>query len=92
MFVVATPDQCRERNSKRELDSAYHADTLENLLTRFEEPSSMVRWDAPLFTVPWDEQLPSEDIFQAIVGKKQRRPNQGVVQVLFEYSIVRIEH
>jgi len=31
--------------------------------------------------VPWDEQLPCEDIFQAAMGGKQGRPNQGVVQV-----------
>ncbi|KAF8313438.1 chromatin associated protein KTI12 [Clavulina sp. PMI_390] len=81
IFVVATPDQIRERNSRRDPQSAYNTETLENLISRYEEPSSMVRWDSPLFTVPWDEALPSEDIFQAVTGSKQRRPNQGVVQV-----------
>lgn len=81
MFVAATPDQSRERNSHRDFESAYRDETIENLLTRFEEPSSMVRWDAPLFTIPWDEPLPSDEIFQATVGGKQRRANQAVVQV-----------
>lgn len=110
MFVVATPDQCRERNARRDAESAYRPETcvltfylvsaqqliytlwpptnysLENLLIRFEEPSSMVRWDSPLFSVPWDDQLPCDDIFQAAVGGKQRRPNQGVVQVIFLFT------
>ena len=34
---------------------------------RYEEPSSMVRWDSPLFTVPWiDEDVPIDDIWKAI--------------------------
>ena len=28
---------------------------LDNLIARYEEPSSMVRWDSPLFTVPWTQ-------------------------------------
>ena len=37
------------------LTSPRTARRLENLLMRYEEPSSMVRWDSPLFTVPWSD-------------------------------------
>ena len=30
---------------------------LDNLFMRFEEPSSMVRWDSPLFSIAWDDDL-----------------------------------
>ncbi|KAH9942441.1 chromatin associated protein KTI12 [Epithele typhae] len=42
---------------------------LENLLMRFEEPSSMARWDSPLFTVPWtDDDVPADDIWKAVTA------------------------
>ena len=49
---------------------------------RFEEPSSMVRWDAPLFTVVWtDEAIPGEPIWQAITKGNLKPPNSGTLSV-----------
>jgi protein KTI12 len=53
---------------------------------RYEEPSSMVRWDSPLFTIPWDEHgIPSEDIWHAITKGSLKSANAGtrVVSLLF---------
>ncbi|EJD02833.1 chromatin associated protein KTI12 [Fomitiporia mediterranea MF3/22] len=55
---------------------------LDNLIMRYEEPSSMVRWDSPLFTVPWtDENLPEEDIWKAIMEGVVKPPNAGTSAV-----------
>ncbi|QRW21731.1 Chromatin associated protein KTI12 [Rhizoctonia solani] len=61
--------------------SIYDA-TFDNLIQRYEEPNSMVRWDAPLFTVPWsDETVPGEDIWRAITLGDKRPANQAVASI-----------
>lgn len=56
--------------------------SLENLLSRFEEPSSMVRWDTPLFTVMWnDEEVPGIQIWEAITQGSLKPPNSGTLAV-----------
>ncbi|KAL5485322.1 KTI12 [Sanghuangporus weigelae] len=79
LYVVARPEQCREWNNTRDEGSdSYSPETLDNLITRFEEPSSMVRWDSPLITIPWtDEQLPGEDIWKAVMEGFVKPPNAG---------------
>ncbi|KAI0645570.1 chromatin associated protein KTI12 [Trametes meyenii] len=82
IFVVATHEQCKEWNGTREDGSAYAPETLENLLLRYEEPSSMVRWDSPLFTVPWtDTDVPIEDIWRAVTEGNVKPPNAGTQAV-----------
>jgi len=78
VYVVATHDLCREWNSTRTDDRAYKPETLENLLVRFEEPSSMVRWDSPLFTVLWEEEdSPVDDIWKAVTAGNVKAPHAG---------------
>ena len=56
--------------------------SLDNLVQRYEEPSSMVRWDSPLFTVPWtDPDVPAEDIWRAITQGLVKPPNTGTQAV-----------
>ncbi|QRV94278.1 Chromatin associated protein KTI12 [Ceratobasidium sp. AG-Ba] len=82
MFVVATPDMCREWHQVRPEHDRYTDETFENLLQRYEEPNSMVRWDAPLFTVPWtDEGVPGEDIWKAITSGDIKPANQAVAAI-----------
>ena len=55
---------------------------LDNLFMRYEEPSSMVRWDSPLFTVPWtDDDVPADDIWRAITEGTVKPPNAGTQAV-----------
>ena len=54
---------------------------LDNLIMRYEEPSSMVRWDSPLFTVPWDEALPGDEIWKAVTEGNKKPPNAAVQAV-----------
>ena len=42
----------------------------------------MVRWDSPLFTVPWiDEDVPIDDIWKAITEGSVKPPNAGTQAV-----------
>jgi len=78
VYVVATQDLCREWNNSRPEGSRYPSETFENLLLRYEEPSSMVRWDSPLFTIPWsDPEIPIIDIWKAITAGIVKPPNAG---------------
>jgi len=59
-----------------------HQCRLDNLLQRYEEPSSMARWDSPLFTVLWtDESPPNEDIWKAVTEGLVKPPNVGTQSV-----------
>ncbi|GJJ06454.1 hypothetical protein Clacol_000646 [Clathrus columnatus] len=78
LFIAAMPNQCIEWNNERDPGFAYTPDTLENLIMRYEEPSSMVRWDSPLFTIPWDEtELPKDQIWFAITQGDIKPANVG---------------
>jgi tRNA uridine 5-carbamoylmethylation protein Kti12 len=53
----------------------------DNLLMRFEEPSSMVRWDSPLISIPWDEDPPFEDIWNVVMKGEKKGPTAATLQV-----------
>ncbi|THH08302.1 hypothetical protein EW145_g2796 [Phellinidium pouzarii] len=82
LFVVARPEHCREWDSTRgEGQDSYNPATLENLIMRFEEPSSMVRWDSPLFTVTWEDEIPGDEVWKAITEGLVKPPNAGTSAV-----------
>ncbi|PCH36115.1 chromatin associated protein KTI12 [Wolfiporia cocos MD-104 SS10] len=82
MYVAATPEICKEWNASRQDGRAYAPETLDNLLLRYEEPSSMVRWDSPLFTVPWtDDDVPADEIWKAVTEGIVKPPNAGTQAV-----------
>ncbi|KAL5364982.1 chromatin associated protein KTI12 [Aspergillus floccosus] len=50
-------------------EDPYPPDLLNNLIFRYEEPSTASRWDKPLFTVPWSDAAPPvADIWTALTG------------------------
>jgi len=56
--------------------------SLDNLFARYEEPSSMARWDSPLFTVLWTEEYPpTSQIWAAITQGNVKSPNSGTLAV-----------
>lgn len=64
----------------------YEKGCWENLVYRYEEPNAFARWDSPLFTVLWEDEVPPCDaIWDAVIGseaeggKKVVRPNQATV-------------
>lgn len=82
-LAVRTGGTAEEDNEE---DNPYEKDCWENLVYRYEEPNAFARWDSPLFTILWDDELPPcEAIWDAIIGseaeggKKVARPNQATV-------------
>ncbi|TFK75268.1 chromatin associated protein KTI12 [Pluteus cervinus] len=80
VYVAATHEQCKSRN--QDLGNPYSPDTLENLLLRYEEPSSMARWDSPLFTLWDDDVIPGSQIWDLITKGDIKAPNMGTVAAL----------
>ncbi|KIK81342.1 hypothetical protein PAXRUDRAFT_15281 [Paxillus rubicundulus Ve08.2h10] len=82
VYVLAPPEQCREWNKTSEGGHVYPPETLDNLIQRYEEPSSMVRWDSPLFTISWtDSDVPADDIWRAATAGIVKPPNTGTQAV-----------
>lgn len=64
-------EQEKEEGQERDTfdQEAYPPELLDNLIFRYEEPSTHSRWDKPLFTIPWfDEEPPIADIWTALTG------------------------
>ncbi|TFY62553.1 hypothetical protein EVG20_g6662 [Dentipellis fragilis] len=76
VYVVAPPDQCKLWNAERTDGKAYAPETLDNLIVRFEEPSSMVRWDSPLITILWEDEPPLEQIWKAVTEGNVKPPKR----------------
>ncbi|KAI9442300.1 chromatin associated protein KTI12, partial [Lactarius indigo] len=73
---------CKRWNEERPDGHGYAPETLDNLIARYEEPSSMVRWDSPLFTVPWsDGDIPIELMWRAVTEGNVKPPNAGTQAV-----------
>ncbi|KAF6759984.1 chromatin associated protein KTI12 [Ephemerocybe angulata] len=82
VHVVAAPDVCREWNANRKDGRTYSTETFENLIMRYEEPSSMVRWDSPLFSILWlDTEIPGEQIWDALTKGVVKPPNGASLSV-----------
>ncbi|KAL4897384.1 chromatin associated protein KTI12 [Aspergillus ambiguus] len=77
----ATPDEASQNPSsqpppatsttpqEQAPEDPYPPELLNNLIFRYEEPSTASRWDKPLFTVPWaDAEPPTADIWTALTG------------------------
>ena len=68
LHIATPPEYSKELNAKIPETERWPEDLRENLVFRYEEPSPIARWDSPLFTLPKDEAVPAEAIFEAIVG------------------------
>ncbi|KAM0753765.1 chromatin associated protein KTI12 [Meredithblackwellia eburnea MCA 4105] len=91
VFVATPPPKCKEWNELKPENLRYKEATLENLITRFEEPSSAARWDSPLFTIScFDPSLEetgpegtdnaeAERIWNALVAGDLKPPNLATV-------------
>ena len=85
IHVGTQADKCRELNEQKALTGqSYDSEVFENLVFRYEEPNGMSRWDAPLFTIPFeDPDLPYDAIWEALIGSdgksKVVRPNAATV-------------
>ncbi|EPS43767.1 hypothetical protein H072_2243 [Dactylellina haptotyla CBS 200.50] len=87
VHVGVPAEKCKEWNATKEFgeESAqavrepYAPDVLDNLIFRYEEPNPMTRWDSPLFVVPWMDDIPGEDIWNAMVNNDAVKPHLATV-------------
>jgi len=68
--ILETEGKPTNRSEEEEdNEDPYPPELLNNLIFRYEEPSTHSRWDKPLFTVPWSDASPQVDeIWTAITG------------------------
>ncbi|ODQ63942.1 chromatin associated protein KTI12 [Nadsonia fulvescens var. elongata DSM 6958] len=78
---IGTPiEKCQEWNNLRSEEDKWPQDLFDALAFRYEEPIGMNRWDSPLFTIPFmDEKVPIQDVWNTLVLKKAKPPNQATV-------------
>ncbi len=72
-------DKCIEWNTNRSIANKYSDDVCKELIMRFEPPDSRNRWDSPLFTVFPEDDLPFQEIYDALFGRKAPPPNQATM-------------
>lgn len=56
--------------------------SLEELMMRFEEPNSSQRWDSPLFVMHPEDELPYDQISNALFNRKPPPPNMATQNVI----------
>lgn len=72
-------DLCVTWNNNRLEPNKYSEKVCRELIMRFEAPDSRSRWDSPLFTVFPDQDLPLEEIHNALFTRKAPPPNQSTM-------------
>lgn len=56
--------------------------SLEELMMRFEEPNSNQRWDSPLFVIHPEDELPYDQISDALFNRKPPPPKMATQNVI----------
>ena len=77
IFCDINKDEGWDLNSKREESEQYSKEVFDGLVMRFEAPNPNQRWDSPLFTVQSDDELPFEQITDALLHRKAPPPNMA---------------
>ncbi|XP_061577839.1 protein KTI12 homolog [Cololabis saira] len=77
VYCLTSDEQSSCWNTNRDAAEQYNQETLDALVQRFEAPDSRNRWDSPLFTILKDDELPLQDISDALFKRKAPRPNQS---------------
>eukprot|EP00105_Crassostrea_gigas_P012480 XP_011428478.1 PREDICTED: protein KTI12 homolog [Crassostrea gigas] len=83
IFCAVSKEKAAEWNSRREPETDRYLDkTLEELMMRFEEPNSNQRWDSPLFVIHPEDELPYDQISDALFNRKPPPPNMATQNFL----------
>lgn len=61
-------------------------------MMRFEEPNSNQRWDSPLIVVHSQDELPYDQISDALFNRKPPPPNMATQNVINAFTLVHIFH
>ena len=76
---IVHKDKCLEWNMRRTNENKYANDICKELIMRFEPPDSQNRWDAPLFSIRPEDEIPFEEINDALFCRKAPPPNQSTM-------------
>lgn len=86
MHVDTSSEQAWKQNLKRdEEDSRYTQEIFDALVMRYEAPDGRNRWDAPLFTIQSEDELPFEKIAASLYERKAPAPNMSTQSVTSPY-------
>lgn len=79
VHVIAPVEKCLEWNNTN--STPWDPEIIRQLEMRYEEPNPDSRWDLPLFNLvsSYDEPLPVDEIWDALVLKKPPPPNAATV-------------
>ena len=81
MHIDTSSEQAWGQNLKREETCQYSQEIFDALVMRYETPDGRNRWDAPLFTIQPEDELPFESIAAALYERKAPAPNQSTQSV-----------
>ncbi|XP_063953699.1 protein KTI12 homolog isoform X1 [Lytechinus pictus] len=79
IFCDTPVDLAETWNSGREDHDRYTKEIFDGLVMRFEAPISKNRWDSPLFSVGPDDDLPCQEVYDALFLRKAPPPNLSTV-------------
>ncbi|XP_070536015.1 protein KTI12 homolog [Ptychodera flava] len=90
-----SPERASDWNQQRDETEKYSQEIFDALVMRFEAPDSRNRWDSPLFTIQWDDELPCDAICDAVFHRKAPPANmstqsQPLSSTNFLYELDRI--
>ncbi len=74
-----SPTQAAEWNAARLEVERYRQEVFDGLVARFEPPESRNRWDSPLIVVLPGDELPCQEIHDALYDRKAPPPNKSTL-------------
>ncbi|CAH1789248.1 unnamed protein product [Owenia fusiformis] len=77
IYCDVSKENATKWNSGRPQQEQYTQDVLDALMMRMEPPDSRNRWDSPLFTIQYDDELPCQQICDAIFQRKAPSQNMS---------------
>ncbi|XP_067653808.1 protein KTI12 homolog [Haliotis asinina] len=77
IFCDISSERASGFNLQRSEPDRYTQEIFDGLVMRFESPNPSTRWDTPLFVVQVDDDLPGDQICQALFDRKPPPPNQS---------------
>ena len=81
LHIDTSSEQAWKLNLKKEETCQYTQENFDALVMRYEAPDGRNRWDAPLFTIQPEDELPFESIAAALFERKAPAPNLSTQSV-----------
>ena len=81
LHIDTSAERAWDQNLRRDENQQYSQEIFDALVMRYEAPDGRNRWDAPLFTIQPEDELPFVDIAAALFERKAPPPNQSTQSV-----------